>query len=364
MKPLMLLGTIAAFHSLACSRSQNGSGNSYLYVTNNDVSSLSIFRVDGAGALQSFQTLSTSGGGATYCEVHPSGRFLFVSAQVANTVSSYAIDPDGTVRLVAGSTVATGANPHNLATDPAGRFLYVANTSSDSVSGFSIRPDGTLVEIAGSPFATGHVPYDVKVSGSGRYAYVTNRDSEDISIFALDTGTGKLTPVAPNPFPIGCPAPPCGPRAIEFTPDGKHAFVINRFSSDVYVFAVDGASGTLQSGAAPRFFAGTDPRSAAVDPSGRYLYVPNTVSNDVSAYAIDRDTGALAELTGSPYAVGAVPLAAEMDAAGRRLYVANSGSNSVSVFSVDSATGRLAPVATMPTPGSAFSIALAEPDGN
>src|SRR5262245_60962421 len=181
MKPLMLLGTIVAFHSLSCSRSQNGAGISYVYVTNNDVSSLSIFRA-GASAdpLQSVQTLPTPGGGATYCEVHPSGRFLFVSAQVANAVSSYAIGPDGTLSLVSGSTVTTGANPHNLATDPAGRFLYVANTSSDSVSGFSIRSDGTLAEIAGSPFATGHVPYDVKVSGSGKYAYVTNRDSEDI----------------------------------------------------------------------------------------------------------------------------------------------------------------------------------------
>jgi len=240
----------------------------------------------------------------------------------------------------------------------------VANTSSDSVSGFAVRTDGTLAEIAGSPFATGHVPYDVKVSGSGRYAYVTNRDSEDISIFAVDAHTGALTPIAQKPFAIGCQTPPCGPRAIEFSPDGSRAFVVNRFSSDVSVFAVDAATGELRPTAGSPYRAGTDPRSAAADPSGRYLYVPNTVSNDVSAYAIDSATGALAELPGSPYPAGQVPLAIEMDAAGRRLYVANSGSNSVSVFDVDAQSGRLAPVATVPTAGSAFSIALAGPDGS
>src|SRR5262249_33008764 len=328
MKPLMLLSlTVAFVLPSACSRSQSDSGKSYVYVTNNDVSSISIFRVvASAGALEPMRTLATPGGGATYCEVHPSGRYMFVSAQVANTLSSYAIDPDGTLSLVSGSTVSTGANPHNLAMGPEGRFLYVANTSSDSVSAFAVRTDGTLAEIAGSPFATGHVPYDVKVSGSGRYAYVTNRDSEDISIFAVDANSGTLTPIAQKPFAIGCKTPPCGPRAIEFSPDGGRAFVVNRFSRDVSVFAVDATTGELRPTAGSPYRAGTDPRSAAAHPSGRYLYVPNTVSNDVSAYAIDSATGALAELPGSPYAAGRVPLAIEIDAEGRRVYVANSGS--------------------------------------
>src|SRR5262245_16594590 len=141
MKPLMLPSlTVAFVLSSACSRSQNISGKSYVYATNNDVSSISIFRVvASAGALDPVQTLATPGGGATYCEVHPSGRYMFVSAQVANAISSYTIDPNGTVSLVAGSTVSTGANPHNLAMDPDGRFLYVANTSADSVSGFAVR---------------------------------------------------------------------------------------------------------------------------------------------------------------------------------------------------------------------------------
>src|SRR5690349_18277311 len=98
MKPLMLLSLAAVLLlSSACSRSRNDSGNSYVYVANNDVSSVSIFRiVASASALELVQTLATPGGGATYCEVHPSGRYMFVSAQVANAVSSYAIDPSGT----------------------------------------------------------------------------------------------------------------------------------------------------------------------------------------------------------------------------------------------------------------------------
>jgi len=355
--------------ALAVLASACGSGvaavNPFAYVTNNDLSSISVFRIDpGSGGLTSVQTVATPGGGATYGEVHPSGRFFFVSGQFSNVVSSYSIDAAGKLNLVDGGTLATGTNPHNLALDPEGRFLYVANTSSDTVSGFTVDASGRLAAIAGSPFPTGHVPYDVKVAASGRFVYVTNRDSDDISVLAIGAGTGALTPIANQPFHVACRTAPCGPRAIEFSPSGSRTFVANRFSGDVAVFDVDRASGALTAIQGSPFAAGSDPRSLAVDPSGRYLYVPNVGSNDVSAYAIDEQTGVLTRLTGSPYTAGTAPLSIEVDVSGRYAFVSNSGSNSVSVFRIERNTGRLASVATAPTAGSAFSVALGGAGGS
>ena len=51
-------------------------------------------------------------------------------------------------------------------------------------------------------------------------------------------------------------------------------------------------------------------------------------------------------------------LDSEVAESGQFVYVANSVSHGVSIFRADSATGRLSPMATVPTPGSAFSIAL------
>jgi YVTN family beta-propeller protein len=343
----------------ACSQS-TPSNTSLAYVGNNDAtaSSVSVFRVDAAtGMLTLARTIATAPGGATYCEMHPSARFLFVTGQFGATLSSYALDSSG-MFSVAASTVPTGANPHNLAVHPDGRFVYVANTSSNSVSGFVVGSDGKLTEMTGSPFAAGATPYDVKVSDSGKFAYAVNRDTDDVSLYAVDADTGALSPLANPRVGVGCRTPPCGPRAIELSPDGLAAFVPNRFSNDVSVFRVDPASGNLTAVPGSPFPAGTDPRSAAVDPSGRHLYVPNTVSNDVTAFAIDPTTLALTPLAGSPYPAGSVPLSIEADESGRYLYVANSASNDVSIFAIETQKGTLSPVATVLTAGSAFSIAL------
>src|SRR6185369_10138157 len=66
----------------------------FAYETKDDVSSISVFGVDtNTGHLTPTQTLATPGGGATYAEIHPSGSFLFVTAKLANSISSFAIDP-------------------------------------------------------------------------------------------------------------------------------------------------------------------------------------------------------------------------------------------------------------------------------
>jgi len=355
MKQVFLLGSAIPFlFSLACGSSKP---SSLAYVANNNASSVSVFRIDpGTGMLALLDTVITAPGGATYCEFHPSGKFLFVSGEFSNVLSAYSIDARGMPALIAGSTVPTRLNPHNLSLDPAGRFLYVANTSDNSVSGFRVAPNGSLTEMAGSPFASGITPYEIKVADSGKFAYTANRDSDDVSIYSVDANTGALTTIAKQS--VGCKAAPCGPRAIEFSPNGAFAFVPNRFSNDVTVFSVNTTTGTLTPIQGSPFAAGTDPRSAGADPSGRYLYVPNTTSGDVSAFSIDAKTGALAQIAGSPYPAGAGPLSIEIDESGRFVYVPNSGSNDVSVFRIDGATGRLATVGKVSTGASPFSIAL------
>src|SRR3954468_3498531 len=359
MNRLVLRGAAAGLLVLAaCGRGQTSS-SSFAYVGNNDLSSVSVFHIQqDSGMLTLLKTVDTPGGGATYCELAPSGRFLFVSGQFGNLLSTYTIDAVGMPTLLAGSAVPTGVNPHNLATDPSGRFLYVADTSSNPVTGFAVAASGTLTPVPGSPFPAGSTPYDVKVAASGKFAYAVNRDSEDVSAYAVDSATGALSPIAGQPFRIGCTRPPCGPRAIEFSPDGKFGFLPDRFSNQVSVLAVDVGTGALAAAPGSPFAAGQDPRSAAVDASGRHLYVANTVSNDVTAYSIDARTGALTQLSGSPWPAGAVPLGLEIDESGRYLYSANSGSNSVSIFHIDGSSGGLSPAGTVATPGSAFSITL------
>ncbi|TMB31107.1 MAG: lactonase family protein [Deltaproteobacteria bacterium] len=267
MKQVFLLGSAIPFlFSLACGSSKP---SSLAYVANNNASSVSVFRIDpGTGMLALLDTVITAPGGATYCEFHPSGKFLFVSGEFSNVLSAYSIDARGMPALIAGSTVPTRLNPHNLSLDPAGRFLYVANTSDNSVSGFRVAPNGSLTEMAGSPFASGITPYEIKVADSGKFAYTANRDSDDAA------GTD--------------------PRAAGADPSGRYLYVPNTTSGDVSAFSIDAKTGALAQIAGSPYPAGAGPLSIEIDESGRFVYVPNSGSNDVSVFRIDGATGRLA----------------------------------------------------------------------
>src|SRR4051812_50135373 len=104
MNRLVLRGAAAGLLVLAaCGRGQTSS-SSFAYVGNNDLSSVSVFHIQqDSGMLTLLKTVDTPGGGATYCELAPSGRFLFVSGQFGNLLSTYALDAAGMPTLVAGS---------------------------------------------------------------------------------------------------------------------------------------------------------------------------------------------------------------------------------------------------------------------
>jgi 6-phosphogluconolactonase (cycloisomerase 2 family) len=314
-------------------------GPAFAYVANMTGNSVSVFEIDGkTGQLTPRQTIDAVD--PRYLEVHPSGRFLFVT-EGTDHVTAHAIDQaSGTLTQVPGSAGATGSNPYNIALDPDGRFLYVANVGSNTVSGFAVNDAGLLTEIQGSPFAAGSLPYALVITDSRRFLYVANRGSNtpadpgSVSAYAIDATTGTLTPLTGSPFGAGN-----GPRAIELSANGRFALVVNRFSNDLSVFRLDEATGGLREIAGSPFAAGGEPRSVALTPSGRFVLVPNSASNDVSVYGIDDGSGALTPVAGAPFPAGTKPLSVAVDDSGAWVYVSNQGSSDVSVYALDGATG-------------------------
>ncbi len=145
--------------------------------------------------------LSSSGTGPSGVAVTPDGKFLYVSNQFDNTVTTFSVDASGV--LTRGLVVPVGTSPSALAITPNGGFLYVANSST--VSGFAIcnqvvtscndptAPDGTLTAITGSPFSAGLGPTSIVVAPSGKFLFVVDRLSNQISEYKIATGTGVLT---------------------------------------------------------------------------------------------------------------------------------------------------------------------------
>jgi 6-phosphogluconolactonase len=77
---------------------------------------------------------------------------------------------------------------------PSGKFLYVSNRGHDSIAVFAIDPDKgtlTLVEYA---LTKGQTPRSFEVAPGGSLLFAENEKSNNIVVFSIDAKTGRLTP--------------------------------------------------------------------------------------------------------------------------------------------------------------------------
>ena len=91
-----------------------------------------------------------------------------------------------------------------------GKYAYVTNAMSNDISSYRVEPDGTMTlleSIAGpadeapAPFA---IPADLTLSGNSRYLYARNVRDGDIFASRVETD-GTLTPIQtlPRALPPG-----------------------------------------------------------------------------------------------------------------------------------------------------------------
>lgn len=135
----------------------------FVYVNNEMNSTLTVFKWDKArGALEELQTVSTlkgevKGNSTAEIEVHPSGKFVYVSNRGHDSIACYSIDAKtGRVSFIEHQS-SGGKTPRNFAIEPKGEFLLSENQGSDSVVVFRIdggtgrlMPTGEKAEV-GSP---------------------------------------------------------------------------------------------------------------------------------------------------------------------------------------------------------------------
>ncbi|MFG2000977.1 beta-propeller fold lactonase family protein [Spirillospora sp. NPDC048911] len=260
-------------------------------------------------------------------------RSVFVTNIVSNDISTFAIQPNGGLKLSPERT-RTDASPRGIAVAPDGRTAYVANGIASTITAYRIRTDGGLTALP-PPTPTDEDPDDAVVSPDGRRLYVVNRTAETVSMFPIkDDGTltspGKTVPVGGE-----------NPRGIATTPDGRFVFVstgnpLDTAPDQLITFAVHADDGTLTRIAQTGI--GAAGGAMALTPDGKYLYVPCSASHEVFGFRVGSN-GDLTSVPGSPFFAPDVPIAAAMTPDGRNLYVTDggligSGSQHVSAYTV------------------------------
>ncbi|MEA2657014.1 MAG: hypothetical protein QOI23_2379, partial [Chloroflexota bacterium] len=131
--------------------------------------SVSAFKVARDGGLKSIGGSPYPDGQTAPCwvEISHDGKYLFTVNTASTSVSSYRIQPDGSLsyRSTTNFSSGTGIRPFDARLDPAGRHLYVVDAALDAVSVFAVN-GSSLTEVSTSPFAlpSGATPFGIVVT--------------------------------------------------------------------------------------------------------------------------------------------------------------------------------------------------------
>jgi 6-phosphogluconolactonase len=201
----------------------------------------------------------------------------------------------------------TGPHAHFVTFDPTGRLVLVNDKGIDKIMLYELHgADGTL-RPHDPPFASVHsraAPRHLAFHPNGRYAYVNGEADLTVNVMTYDAERGALEEVQTlSTLPGGVANEGFSTAHILVGPDGRFVYVSNRGHDSIAIFAVDLGTGRLTPvGHEPT--RGRTPRNFAIDPAGRYLYAANQGSDTIVQFRIEPETGRLAP-TGRVTEVGA-----------------------------------------------------------
>jgi 6-phosphogluconolactonase len=142
------------------------------------------------------------GAGPRHLAFHPNGKFAYVCGEMGMTVTAFAYDGvKGTLTqiqttgtLPQGTESSTKFSTAEVQVHPSGRFLYVSNRGHDTIATF------TIDQATGKLTATGHVPSggktprNFRIDPTGTWLLAAHQDSNNVVEFKIDPQTGALTP--------------------------------------------------------------------------------------------------------------------------------------------------------------------------
>ncbi|OLC40802.1 MAG: 6-phosphogluconolactonase [Acidobacteria bacterium 13_1_40CM_65_14] len=159
------------------------------------------------------------GAGPRHMVFRPDGRFAYVVNEMSSTITAFAYESSAGV-LRERQTVSTlpehfdGANTTaEIDVHPSGKWLYVSNRGHNSVVLFNVDADkGTLayVEEQGTG---GFKPRHFGIEPSAKHLAIGNQDSDTVLVARIDAGNGRLKPSgvfasAPSPVCVKFLPPP------------------------------------------------------------------------------------------------------------------------------------------------------------
>jgi 6-phosphogluconolactonase len=144
--------------------------------------------------------------GGEFSPASPSQLFVSDAHNGAGlgTISAYRDSLLGQLSSIGASPYADGQTaPCWVEISHDGRYLFTVNTGSGNISSYSVNPDGSLVLIGSTPITGGGADTDARLSPDGKYLLVDGSGMHFVSVFAVNGGSLTEVPSSPTPLPAG-----------------------------------------------------------------------------------------------------------------------------------------------------------------
>jgi 6-phosphogluconolactonase len=299
-----------------------------------------------------------------FLALHPSRPVILAVGQPkqafqdrAGSVAAFSIAPDSSLTFL-GEASSAGNNPCHLAIDATGRTVAVANYGDGKITTIRLSESGAPEKTVSVVANTGNGPNAQRQEGphahgayfdmANRFLYVPDLGLDTVLAYRFDAATSEIEAHEPAGL---LTAPGAGPRHMAFSPDERHAYVINELDQTVLVASHDASLGKFEAiqtaPTLPEDFKGNSTTSEIeVHPNGKFVYGSNRGHDSIAVYSRDAQSGRLAVVQFAPCG-GKTPRHFKIDPSGKWLLCAHQDSNTISVLPIDPETGKLGEAASI-----------------
>jgi 6-phosphogluconolactonase len=199
--------------------------NRFAFVCDLGLDKVLIFKYDAKkGTLTENDPPSVSlkdGAGPRHLAFHPNGKLAYVNNELDMTVTAVSYDAEkGAMKVL--QTLSTlpkdakgeGHSTAEVEVHPSGKFAYVSNRGHNSIAVFAIDEKTGELTAAGHQAKGIKTPRNFAIDPTGTSMIVANQDSDSLVVFRIDPKTGELTAVG-NPVEVGAPV------CVKMIPQGK-----------------------------------------------------------------------------------------------------------------------------------------------
>lgn len=289
--------------------------------------------------------------GPGFLTLHPSKPLLYsVGKSKDNPKGSVAVFKLGDPLEFVAEAPSGGAGPCHLAVNASATMLAVANYGDGSTAAVRLNGEGLFEGPGFSQKIEGKGPRADRQDGphahgvyfSGDLLQVPDLGLDRILTYSMDPAAAKPTTAEPAHWDS---APGSGPRHIDFSPDGRHAYIINELNNTVTACSYDVSDGTFETLQTVSTLPDGDktPNTTAeiaVHPSGKYVYASNRGHDSIAVFSRDPASGQLTPVQITPCG-GKVPRHFALTPDGKWLLCAHQDSNTLAALPLDPGTGKL-----------------------